>query len=127
MEGRGGGATAEEGEEFLDFEEGTRPAVAEEERNGVRARAGLVDEVQGDVVEVGNWDRGFELRKVVESGFGFAPVELFAPVFDESRDFSDGCAEGPLVGPLELVGELGGGKAVLEVVESVVWDGDGVS
>ena len=79
-------ATLQQRQHFGDFQDTSRPAVDEEERNGSFYVALLVYEMHVDRSMLVNIDLNFVVRQRVELGFVCSPVELGAPVVDDTFD-----------------------------------------
>ena len=80
-------ATLQQRQHFGDFQDTSRPAVDEEERNGSFYVALLVYEMHVDRSMLVNIDLNFVVRQRVELGFVCSPVELGAPMVNDSLDF----------------------------------------
>jgi hypothetical protein len=73
-----------------ELDERARPAVGEDQRDGVRLRRPHVQEMNDLAV-----DRGDELRQLVERGLLAAPVEAAAPVFGQRLEVVQGDSSAP--------------------------------
>src|SRR5205823_12330715 len=90
-------------QEPLELDDGARPAVREEERQGLSAHARLVDEVKLDPADLDG-----ELAKAVQPGLVHAPLVLRPPVLDQLPHVSEARAVAPaglrrLVGPADAL------------------------
>lgn len=117
---------AQRPDELGPLEEAAGPAVHEDERDGARPGAALVDKVHVDAAEAVDGDGRRVLREpVVERRLGAAPVERPRPVGRQPLHVGEGHAEVP-GGAVQLVREPRPRQAVLEICELRVGDGDAV-
>ena len=114
-----GGGVGEGADDLLEVPERPGPAVGEDEGQGVRTLALLVDEVEGHALEV-----DLVVVEAVDAALGLAPVVLVTPRVEERLEVLAVHAEAPV-----LVGEVGGEagviEATVEVLDGLVGDGDG--
>lgn len=99
------------------------PAVDEEQRQGIRGAALLVEEVHGERLEPFGLQLGGELWELVELRLGAPPVEGLGPVLGQALHLGERRAALPLDAP-QLIGVPGPGQPVLEVRQLLVRDGD---
>jgi hypothetical protein len=112
------GWLGEQGQERLELEERARPAVGEDERDGVVASGRGVDEVQVEAV-----DRGPVVVEGVEPALGGPPVVGGAPVLAEVTQVAQRRTLVPALGGRRF-GPAGAGQPVAQVVKIRVVDLD---
>lgn len=84
-----------------------RTSVAEEERDAPWPRALLVHKVNAEASEAVYVYGRLELRQLsVEFGLVGAPVVAVFPVLGEAEDVVSGCSVVPVIGEVNLVGEI---------------------
>jgi hypothetical protein len=103
-------------DELLELPHRPRPAMDEQERQWVRADAGLMDEVEVDPLQ-----RHQELLEGVELGLLGTPVEAVLPALGQAPHERQ---VRPVLPPRlrDLVGPTGAGQPLPQIVQHVVWD-----
>nr|WP_170163116.1 hypothetical protein [Flaviflexus salsibiostraticola] len=90
----------------------------EQERRRSRSLSRDVDKVEVDVL-----DPRAILREFVQTPLGFTPIEIGAPVVDQTLEIPDIGAVGPS-STFYRRGKSSVGEPLVEVVKYLVWHGD---
>ena len=106
-------------DDAVEFEDGARPAMGDEQRFRIGAGAGFADEVNVEPVDAGD-----VVRPAVELGFPFPPVIAVAPVVHQPAHVGQVCAVEPAA-PFRLVRKARPRQAQAQVLQDRVLDIDG--
>jgi len=82
----------QQGQDLVDFMEGSRPSVYEYQGDGILMRRSLMHEMNRHFSKLIHIYGKCELRQFIDFGFMGPPIVLVEPMVPQTLDFSEGCA-----------------------------------